>query len=85
MKFGIYIYQINDGITSLQPKINSLFGLDQALKSTDEYYNDRKENFAYTGENEYTNLLRGKNIIVIHAESMQTVNIDREFNGIEVT
>ena len=26
-KFGIYVYQANDVITSLQPKINSMFGL----------------------------------------------------------
>lgn len=85
MRFGIYIYQMNDAITSIQPKINSLFGLDQALHEFEEYYKEREEKFAYSGENEYTNMLKGKNLLVIHYESFQTMNIGREFNGVELT
>ena len=85
MKFGIYIYQINDGITSLQPKINSMFGLNKALNEVEKYYDDRKKNDKYaSGTNEYTDIFKGKNVIVIHGESFQTINIDREFNGVPV-
>ena len=31
-KYGIYIYQGNDVIKSIQPKLSSVFGYDQALK-----------------------------------------------------
>lgn len=85
MRFGIYIYQGNDVITSLQPKINSMFGYDKAKKNFNTYYGDRKENDKYTGTNEYTNIFEGKNVIAIHAESLQTVAINRKFNDQEVT
>ena len=82
MRFGIYVYQFNDLVTSVQPKINSMFGYDKANKSFMDYY----ENVSDTPEtNEYTNIFEGKNVIAIHAESMMTNVIDLEFNGAEVT
>ena len=84
-RFGIYIYQVNDGITSLQPKINSMFGYDKALKNVRKYLKNKNSQLEYTKENEYTNLLKDKNIIVIHAESVQSFLFDTKFNGQEVT
>lgn len=81
MRFGIYIYQFNDVVASLQPKINSMFGYDKAKKSFTEYFEEREEE----STNEYTNILEGKNVIAIHAESLQTVALNRKFNGVEVT
>lgn len=86
MRFGIYIYQINDGITSLKPKINSMFGLSKAIKDFNDYYEDREKNDPYaSGTNEYTDILKGKNILVIHAESLQTIAMNTKFNNQEVT
>lgn len=85
MRFGIYIYQGNDVIVSLQPKINSMFGYDKAKKNFNMYYDDRRSNDKYSGTNEYTNIFAGKNVIVIHAESLQSVAINRRFNDQEVT
>ena len=82
MKFGIYTYQINDCFKSLEPKISSMFGYDTAMKNFREYYKD-VSNTAKT--NEYTNLLKGKNVIAIHAESIQSFAIGMTFNGQEVT
>lgn len=84
-RFGIYVYQINDGITSLKPKISSMFGYDDAAKNFREYFAERKKETDYTKENEYTNIFKGKNVLVIHAESLQTVALDTKFNGKEVT
>ena len=81
MRFGIYIYQGNDIVTSLQPKINSMFGYDQAKKEFNDYFADRTEEKT----NEYTNLFKGKNILVIHGESMMTNAMSLKFNGREVT
>lgn len=80
MKFGIYIYQLNDVITSVQPKINSLFGYDKEMKEFKEYYKDTKKQ----PENEYTNIFKDKNVLVIHAESIQTNLFDLSFNGVDV-
>lgn len=81
MRFGIYIYQFNDVVASLQPKINSMFGYDKAKKSFNDYFENREEE----QDNEYTNMFEGKNVIAIHAESLQTIALNRSFNGVEVT
>lgn len=83
MRFGIYMYQGNDIIASIQPKISAMFGYDDAKKEFNEYYKDRTDEQDYT--NEYTNIFEGRNVIVIHAESMQDIALNRTFNGEEVT
>ena len=81
MRFGIYVYQINDVVTSIQPKINSMFGYDKAHKEFTEYFEGKEE----IPTNEYTNIFKGKNVIVIHGESMMTNAMSLSFNGEEVT
>ena len=80
--FGVYTYQVNDIFQSLEPKINNLFGHDSALKKVNDYYDN---NHVSSSKNEYTGVFEGKNVIVIHAESLQTVALNRSFNGVEVT
>lgn len=81
MRFGIYIYQANDVFSSLQPKINSLFGYDKAMKNFKDYYKDKEQEKT----NEYTDIFKGKNVLVIHAESMQANLLSKSFNGVDVT
>ena len=76
--FGIYTYQINDICQSLEPKINNLFGHDKALKKVVDFYGDKE---VKTSTNEYTGVFEGMNVIVIHAESLQTIALNRSFNG----
>ncbi len=83
MRFGIYMYQGNDIIASIRPKISAMFGYDDAKKDFNEYYKAKTDEQDYT--NEYTNILEGRNVIVIHAESMQDIALNRTFNGEEVT
>lgn len=82
-KFGLYIYHINDLVKILEPKVNTLFGHDKAAKTFREFYDARKDIERPT--NKYTNIFEGKNIIGIHAESMQSFLMGLEFNGREVT
>ena len=81
MRFGLYTYQLNDVVSSLKPQISPLFGYDEKAKEFREFYetwdNENKEN-------EYTNIFKGKNIITIHAESIQNFLLDLSFNGTEV-
>ena len=81
MKFGVYVYQANDIIASLKPQISPLFGYDENYKSFRKYYDENKKE-EYT--NEYTDILKDKNVIAIHAESIQSYLIDLEFNGQEL-
>ena len=80
--FGIFTYQINDVVQSLEPKINNLFGHDKALRTVRNYYADNER---VNSSNEYTDVFKGKNVIVIHAESLQTIALNRKFEGKEVT
>ena len=79
--FGIYVYQGNDVVATIQPTINSMFGYDKAYKNFTEYFETKKE----VKTNKYTNIFEGKNVLVIHAESMQTNAINKKFNGQPVT
>ena len=79
-KFGVYTYQLNDLFKSLDAKFNTLFGYDNAAKEFREFYSEKKE----YKENEWTNKFEGKNIIVLHAESIQSVALNQQFNGLDV-
>jgi hypothetical protein len=50
-RFGIYVYQVNDGFTSLQPKISSMFGYDEAARKFREYFKKKGEQTEYTKKN----------------------------------
>ena len=82
MRFGIYVYQANDLVASVQPKVNAMFGYDRASKEFNDY-------FAEAGDkaetNQYTDIFKGKNVVVIHAESIMNNVIDLKFNGEEVS
>lgn len=82
-KFGVYTYQFNDLFKSLDAKFNTLFGYDNAAKQFRDYYNARSEE--PTKSNKYTNIFKGKNVIIIHGESMQEFVMHYEFNGEEAT
>ncbi len=82
MRYGIYTYQFSDIFASLTPTINSMFGYDKNAKLFREYYekNENKQE-----ENEFTNIFEGKNVLVIHAESVQKFTMDTKINGVELT
>lgn len=82
-KFGMYVYTFNDLIQSIQPKLNTLFGYDEAAKKFRDFYACKWEE--KTSTNKYTNAFKGKNVLMIHAESMQNFLIGLEINGKEVT
>ena len=82
MKFGIYVYQGNDLIASIKPQISPLFGYDKAAREFRDYY---EENSNEKKSNEYTDVLKGKNLIVIHAESIQNYLLTTSINGKEIT
>ncbi len=80
-RFGIIMYQGNDIIQSLIPKFNSFFGYEEAVKEYNEFYTNNQIG-EYT--NKYTNIFKGKNIIFIHMESIQSNLLDMSFNGNEL-
>ncbi len=81
-KFGIYMYTINDFVQSIYPTISPMFGYEEAKVAFDNYYYNNKNN---KQKNNYTNIFEGKNVLFIHAESIQSFLIGLEVNGIEIT
>ncbi len=81
-RFGLYVYTFNDLIQSIQPSISTMFGYDSAAKTFREFYSNKEDSIE---KNEFTNIFEGKNVIFIHAESIQNYLIDLEVNGMEIT
>ncbi len=83
-RFGIILYQGNDLVQSLVPRISSLFGYDEAAKNFKEFYSKKFAQEVHE-PNKYTNVLEGMNVIFVHMESIQNFLVDMEINGQEVT
>jgi len=81
-KFGMVVYQLNDFVNSLKPRIVSLFGYDIAVRNFCEYYDTNRLKMS---KNEYTDIYEGKNLIVVHLESMSSFLIDLKINGQTIT
>lgn len=81
-RFGIIVYQGNDAFQTLSSKLNSLFGLEEAIERFVTYF---EENPYQESKNKYTNKFEGYNVVVMHLESMMTFLIDLKINGEEVT
>ena len=82
-RFGVVVYQFNDLIQSLTPKLGSLFGYDEAAQMFHNYFDNMSEEEKYNGKNEYTNIMDGYNVIFVHMEGIQTYLMDLSFNGVE--
>lgn len=82
-RFGIFLYQANDIVKSVEPRFNALFGYDSAYKTFREFYEEKEAEVIPS--NKYTDIFKGKNVIAIHAESIMTDVMYREFNGVEVS
>ena len=82
-KFGIYTYTINDTLQSVRPKLTTSAEYDEVAHEFRNYYACKWEKKNKT--NEYTNKFKGKNVIFIHAESIQNFLINLKINGKEVT
>ena len=83
-RFGIVLYQGNDLIQSLKPKINSLFGYDEAAKNFKTFFAKEWSEYKHK-DNRYTGVLEGMNVIFVHMESIQSFYKDMSINGVELT
>lgn len=79
-KYGLYLYSINDLIQGV--KVNDNLSYEKAATKYKEFYSCKWKN--KKKPNEYTNKFKGKNIIFIHAESIQNFLIDLKINDREV-
>ena len=75
-EFGVYVYQANDLVSCIRTKMNTMFGYDEAALEFGEYFANQKK----ADSNKYTNIFKGKNVLVIHAESFQGFTMNLKFN-----
>lgn len=83
--FGLYTYTFSDIVTSTRAQLNVLFGEKESADAFHAFYDDKDEADPVSDDNAYTDIFKGKNIIVIHAESIQQFTLDTKINGEEVT
>ncbi len=77
-KFGLYIYQLSDVVSTISAKFNSVWGYEESQQAFANFYGDSEGGVK---KNDYTGIFEGKNIIVIHAESIQNFTLDTYING----
>ncbi len=82
-RFGLVLYQCNDIIQTLTPKLSSLFGYEESAQKFTQYFT-AEDIDKYEKKNKYTNVLNGYNIVFIHMEGMETYLMDLKFNGADV-
>ena len=83
--FGLYTYQISDTVQSIYSKVSLMFGYDESKEQFTNFYTDKETKDAISKQNEYSNIFKGKNMLVIHAESIQGFMLGSYMNGEEVT
>ena len=86
--FGMYTYQTSDAVSSAYSQINLMRGYEEKKEAFDEFYDEEetpKEQEVSEDSNEYTDIFKGKNVIVIHGESIQQFCMDTYINGEELT
>ena len=83
--FGLYTYQISDTVSSIKAKLNMLLGFDESEQAFKDFYDEKEEVEETEKDNEYSDIFKGKNVLVIHAESIQQFTLDTYINGEELT
>ncbi|MGN0593975.1 MAG: LTA synthase family protein, partial [Hominimerdicola sp.] len=85
--FGLYTYQLSDLVSCTTAQINMMFGYSESEETFKQFYEDKTqvEEVSQEKANEYSDLFKGKNVLVIHAESIQQFTMDTYINGEELT
>ena len=83
--FGMYTYQISDTVSYVNGKINMMLGFSESEEAFKEFYKNKEKTKPEKKDNEYSNMFKGKNILVIHAESIQNFTLHTYMNGEELT
>ena len=81
-KYGLYLYTGVD-LISIAESPDNIAGYEKALYNYKDYYSCKWEKNKEV--NAYTNIFKGKNVIFIHAESIQNFLVNLKINGEEVT
>lgn len=90
-EFGEYTYTISDIVLSVKSSLNTVFGVEKSKETFNSFYESGSEPTSKEKEekpektDKYKDIFEGKNMLVIHAESIQQFAMDTSFNGVPVT
>lgn len=90
-EFGEYTYTISDIVLSARSSLNTVFGMEKSKETFNSFYESsgdptsKEEEKKPEKTDKYKDIFEGKNMLVIHAESIQQFVMDTSFNGVEVT
>lgn len=85
--FGLYTYQISDLVSCTASQINMMFGYSESEEVFKKFYDNtaQTDKTEEVKDNEYSDIFKDKNMLVIHAESIQQFTLDTYINGKELT
>lgn len=85
--FGMYTYHISDAVSCANAQLNMMFGYDESEDLFNKFYDNEsvEDVTAQVKKNKYSNMFAGKNLLFIHAESIQGFTLDTYINGEELT
>ena len=83
--FGLYTYQISDMVSCIHAKLNMMLGFDESEQAFKDFYDEKEEVEKTDKDNDYSDIFKGKNVLTIHAESIQQFALDTYINGEELT
>lgn len=87
-EFGEYTYTVSDVVSTIKHSLNTVFGVEKSKETFNSFYDSSSETEKpeqTAKKDKYKNIFEGKNILVIHAESIQQFAMETSFNGVEVT
>ncbi len=87
-EFGEYTYTISDVVSTIKNSLNTVFGVEKSKETFNSFYessNKSEKEKPEKDKEKYKNIFEGKNMLVIHAESIQQFAMETSFNGKEVT
>ena len=85
--FGMYTYHVSDAVSCANAQLNMMFGYDESEDLFNKFYDNEsvEDVSAQVKKNKYSNMFAGKNLLFIHAESIQGFTLDTYINGEELT
>ena len=85
--FGVYTYHVSDAVSCANAQLNMMFGYSDSEELFNKFYDNKavEDVNAQVKKNKYSNMFAGKNLIFIHAESVQGFTLDTYINGEPLT
>ena len=85
--FGLYTYHVSDIVSCANAQLHMMFGYNESEELFNKFYDNKsvEDVSSQVQKNKYSNMFAGKNLLFIHAESVQGFTLDTYINGEPLT